>query len=318
LAVAAAETEYEHVWIPTGDSLAQWLSLRGFPGKLRSGQIPVSGLLMRGSFAYPLSSWWRRGRALVTERLLLRLPWHRLNFLDPLVVQHLKMRYPTRSNHVGVMPEPIEPAGNVSKEAARQQLGIPIAGRILACAGRMDSRKGIDLLIRAFARARKEPDHRLLLIGRQSPEVRALIEQESALVASQQLLVRDQFADQATFEAVFAAADMVVLPYPEHVGSSGILLRAVRWGKPVLASEWGWIGWVTRNFELGRTVPVRDLARFAAALEAAYAAPLQVHSPRGRQHLMDFHTVENFQAHWLQTLGRHSPDLRPWEPFPDS
>jgi glycosyltransferase involved in cell wall biosynthesis len=179
----------------------------------------------------------------------------------------------------------------------------------------MDSRKGIDLLIQAFARARKEPDQRLLLIGRQSPEVRALIKQQSALVASQQLLVRDQFADQATFEAVFAAADMVVLPYPEHVGSSGILLRAVQWGKPVLAADWGWIGWVTRHFELGRTVAVRDLARFTEALERAYAEPLQSFPAGGREHLMDFHSIENFQAHWLQTLGRDSPDLRAWEPF---
>lgn len=49
------------------------------------------------------------------------------------------------------------------------------------------------------------------------------------------------------------AGSCVVLPYPNHLGSSGVMLQAIAAGRPVLVPDRGLMGYRTRAFGLGET-----------------------------------------------------------------
>lgn len=297
-------TRKRHVLVPTADGIAQRLGMHRLPEDFSSGKRFLHGTLIRSAFAYPQLNWFRSWRARLSLRMLQRAPWHQLTFLDPLGFDFVvREGMAGRFRNIGVMPEPIEEIAARSKSDARRELGIPEEGRIIGCAGRIDARKGVDLLIRAFAASQTAPEDRLLLVGRHSPPVTALLQGEYAqLVRSGRIISRDQFAESSVFERVFYASDVVAVGYPEHIGSSGILLRAVRCNRPVLASRFGWIGWVTRHFGLGHSVQVTDLAAFSRAILRSLDEAPWHRSTESVQRLMAFHSRQNFQNHWVNSI----------------
>src|SRR5207244_1486991 len=73
------------------------------------------------------------------------------------------------------VPGPVSPVGLHEKSAARIELGLPVDGRWISSVGVLDSRKGVDDLVTAFATAKLAPTDRLLLAGRAEPSVLAAV-----------------------------------------------------------------------------------------------------------------------------------------------
>lgn len=314
LSAALSDSRANYLLLPSADGLAQSMGIRGMPVGIRNREVDVDALMMRGSFAYERRFDLQGLRARMSKWLLGRTPWHRLYFLDPLVIRALKRSLNGSLRRAcRLMPEPIEEMNAISREAARNLLRVPSEARVIGVCGRLDTRKGIDLLLHAFARARFGPEARLLMVGRASQEIQNLLEGEYAgLVRDRRILVHEDFADGRKFEAVFHASDCIATPYPRHVGSSGILLRAARCGKPVLASDWGWVGWVTRRFRLGWTVNVEDVEAFSRMISRCMTQDCEFSPSEESVRLMQFHSVGNFQSHWLQPIlarsGRELPE----------
>ena len=135
---------------------------------------------------------------------------------------------------------------------------------------------------------------------------------------NERLILIDRYVSEETFNLGLNAADVVCTPYPRHIGSSGIVVRAAAMERPVLASEYGWVGAVTQAFRLGQTCPVDNLDQFAMKIrESLDDAPTYRLSEGGRR-FVSFHTLRNFSAHLtvriLARLG-HQPTtaLMPWE-----
>lgn len=104
-----------------------------------------------------------------------------------------------------------------------------VPGRLLY-AGLIRPYKGVDLLLSAF-KALDERSLTLRLVGKPSPELRALIEQaqaDDARISSALAFVPD-----ADLVAEMSAAELVCLPYRE-LHNSGILLVALSLDRPVL------------------------------------------------------------------------------------
>ena len=75
---------------------------------------------------------------------------------------------------------------------------------------------------------------------------------------------RDAFIPEAELSALFAGADALVLPY-RHIGQSGVLFQALRFGVPVVATRVGsFAQYVTH--EIGEICPPHDIHGLAAAL----------------------------------------------------
>ena len=82
------------------------------------------------------------------------------------------------------------------------------------------------------------------------------------------------------------------------------MVRAAAAGRPVIASDYGWVGWVTKEFGLGTAVNVRDIDAFSAAIESTLDRPAHLGGSEAANRFRKYHTVANQKAHWLTSLGR--------------
>ena len=281
----------DHVFVPYGDGLAQ---LHGALPLVPRG-VEIEGLLMRAAFAYPQPGTRARLTARLSRALAARAPWTTVHHLDPLAWEATRGTWPG----LQLMPDPVD-APRIDRHEARRTLGLPPDARIAGCAGAIDERKGMDLLLRAFARV-AGPDDRLLLAGKLSPRVRAALQQLPADVRAR-VHAPDRFLDAAAFDASIAAMDLVCTPYPDHVGSASIVLRAAAAGRPVLGADTGWMQAMIPRFGLGATVTVRDADALAGALASGLEGARSHVAGPAAEALVRYHSHENFAARWTARI----------------
>ena len=290
-------------YVSYGDGLMQTVSLRGLRGQRTiPADVPAEVLTMRATYAYPVP-WSRRVRAIAGLTLLRSCcPWSRVHHLDALgfeVACRGRGRFARVSRQI---PEPVEPRQRLSRQQARDELGWPEDRKLVVCAGGLDRRKGVHLLIEAFDSIQGDVDNSALaLVGRVAEDLRPAVDGLKQRLGDR-LILLNRYVGNDEFLASIAAADLVAVPYPRHVGSSGLLVRAAAAGRPILASDWGWVGWATRTHRLGTTCDVTNRNAFAAALrQALEAAPSHVSSPEADA-FVAYHSEQNFIEHWLRGI----------------
>jgi glycosyltransferase involved in cell wall biosynthesis len=203
------------------------------------------------------------------------------------------------------IPEPIDPLPQFDRNEARQVLGVPADGRYVATAGLLDARKGIDLLLGAFARAKLQPDDRLLLVGQLDKVISDLITRDyGTLLSAGRLVIVDRYVKDFELGCCYLAADVLVAPHPRQIGSSGTLVRAAVAKRPLIASNYGWMGWATQTFELGTTVDVANQEAYVAAIESTLNNSQIWQQSERAARFCQYHTTKNQKAHWLISLAR--------------
>jgi glycosyltransferase involved in cell wall biosynthesis len=110
----------------------------------------------------------------------------------------------------------------------------------------------------------------------------------------------DRFISGETELDLFSACDAVWLGYKGHYGMSGVLVQAYRFGKPVIATADGLIGWFCRTGELGPVIDDLSAAAINGALDRVLAGPREP-LPEGR-HLLERNTLGQFKQTLRQTL----------------
>ena len=235
---------------------------------------PLSGLLFRPSFHYaalgspPVGVRERLREAAKREmlRAVLRRA-HRVFTLDETAVEPMRRLGPP-----GVpvaLPEVLDLSVIPQRPAFLDS--IDPARRVLLCVGALDSRKGLDVTVEALERLPRDL-HRsiaLVLAGRLAPTERAghlARLQRLRDDTDVQIVVEDRYLDEAEIQPTIAAADLVLVPYQRHVGSSGILIRAATAGRPVLASDYGLVGAHVRRHALGEAVDATSAEAVADAI----------------------------------------------------
>ena len=111
---------------------------------------------------------------------------------------------------------------------ARRLLELPEEGRMVLLFGRLGAYKGARALLRAFANA-SEPDTSLVIAGKQVHPVDL-----GSLAEDPRILIKDGFIDEDDIPPLFAAADLVAMPY-RAVLTSGTTMLSMTLGRPVLA-----------------------------------------------------------------------------------
>lgn len=160
-------------------------------------------------------------------------------------------------------------------EAAHPPATRPLKPTILYV-GRLIERKGIPYLIEAFALLRKDVDAQLLLVGKGvlHDELAQQIDQ-SGLQDSVKLL--SDIGNEALAELYLSSTVFVL---PAIVDSKGdteglgvVLIEAMTFGLPVVASNVGGIPDVVINERTGLLVPEKDPRALAEALKRVIADP---------------------------------------------
>lgn len=129
---------------------------------------------------------------------------------------------------------------NVEKGIARKRLNLPQERKIVLFFGQIKTVKGLDVLLEAVANvSQKEPSILLVIAGKVwkddfSKYERIIRENGSEPYVDQRI----GFIDNEEVPYYFNAADVVALPY-KKIYNSGVLIRAMSFGTPVLASNFG-------------------------------------------------------------------------------
>ncbi len=118
----------------------------------------------------------------------------------------------------------------------RKELGLEVDGKYILFFGQIKRVKGLDILIEAFAKSRHQ-DTKLIIAGRPWNEdftfYQELIDRHQL---NDRIILKIRFIEDSEREKLFLAANVNVLPY-RVIFQSGVLLMAMSYGLPVIASD---------------------------------------------------------------------------------
>lgn len=299
----------DHAIVPAGDGITNVATLRQFLAPRAYRQAEWETMLFRGRSAYlPIKGLREKvlGRGL--NEAIRRSPMDVIHHMDPIIAEDTLRRQPKLKARLTVIPDPVDPIeADLTQAEARRRLNIPESGRVIGTAGMLDSRKGVDLLIRAFVtvyRAGKlRADDRLLLVGKLNPELKPLLKGASDLLASGNIITVDRFVSDVEMSNGLSAMDVVATPYPAHIGSASIAIRGAAQRRPVLASTFGWLGVVVPKFGLGSVCEVTNAPVFEAALVRSLEESADYQPGEAARQFVRYSAVANFQSHWVQRLA---------------
>jgi glycosyltransferase involved in cell wall biosynthesis len=202
------------------------------------------------------------------------------------------------------MPEPVEPISDISQIEARKELGLPAGARIIALLGHLDGRKGVLELLDAYRRIASR-DTVLLLMGTVDPRIKDQVETIASNVSG--VILQQGYLSSARFQHALIASDWQAVPYIRHIGSSGILARAAAYERPVIASNWGWVGEATRRFDLGVQCDPLVPSSICDAVRVACETSARATSTKARP-FREFNTEQRFVDEWKKALRREVSD----------
>lgn len=257
--------------------LASWLG--------RSAPCAVSGIYFRPDFHYKarpgIKAKLNGARKKITlSGALSGKGLTNLFCLDHSAVEGLRQLSP----HVKIWPlaDPVESykIAPAEVEQLRIKLQIEPNRRILLLFGHLDDRKGIEPLLEALKLLPAEQKNRLcvLLAGPIQPDFRELIERKIAEVGNDVQIIRVfKEIKGREIQVLFELSDYVLALYQHHIGMASVVVRAAVSRKPVLASDYGYLGHLVKTEQLGAvtdaTLPdaIRSLLERVLTTEIPYS-----------------------------------------------
>jgi glycosyltransferase involved in cell wall biosynthesis len=151
----------------------------------------------------------------------------------------------------------------------------PSHGECVLFAGFLGPHKGLDTLLQAWVRTNHQVDLPLVIAGGVDPphaEWLRSLERQFADLANQPRFL-GAVPEEEDFQSLFDRAAIVVLPYRFSSPASGVLIRAMAAGRPVIATPVRAATNAIIHGENGILVPMDDVDALADALLALYRAP---------------------------------------------
>jgi glycosyltransferase involved in cell wall biosynthesis len=266
------QSKAEKVFLNTFDEIASPL-LR----KAALGLMPLKALRGRMSGIYIRPRFLAERRFSFNERLknsgfarLMNGGWFsHLLFLDPWIRDACAARFPKTPAYFLPDPSPDDFAGD--QTAAQNHFEIPAGRKVLLFYGGAYRRKGLHLAVEALLGLPQNSPAFLLCAGQQmdDPEIRSGLE---TLVAQGRAKVISRYIFEEEEKLLFAASDIVLLPYIKHFGNSAVLSRAGGAGKMVIASDEELVGRLVRKHDLGLLFPSGNAAAFRQSIVRAVEA----------------------------------------------
>lgn len=204
----------------------------------------------------------------------------------------------SRGAAVQYLADPFPDAKATEPAIARQRLGLG-AGKHVLVYGAITERKGIQELATALAQRQGMDKPTLVVAGAQDDDIRAFF--GSANTLSPPPVFMDRFITAEEELDLFSACDVVWLGYKGHYGMSGVLVQAYRFGKPVVATADGLIGWFCRTGELGPVVEDLSAASINRALDQVFKPAKQAADKQ--PHLLERNTLSEFKQTLRQAIA---------------
>jgi glycosyltransferase involved in cell wall biosynthesis len=183
------------------------------------------------------------------------------------------------------------------------------AGFEILTVGRLVERKGVVHLVEALAQLPMASGARLVVIG-DGPEAPRIRARALELGIGDRVHLRGRLPDEE-LRAAYASADVFVLPAivdarGDTEGLGVVLLEAMNFGVPVVASAVGGIIDIVIDGETGLLVPSADSGILAAALERLWSDPEFASrlGAKGQRFVADRFSWSAIVAQWLTVYRR--------------
>jgi glycosyltransferase involved in cell wall biosynthesis len=256
------------------DDLMPMLALSGGSGP---DAVPLSGILHRPNVHYGElkgdhpdggaggSGLRMRLKDIIYRRAFRHPRLRRVLALDPMFIDFVGRKYKGGDKAMH-LPEPY------SLDVVPQAAPSGDGRATLLMFGEISERKGCLKVLDAAAKLDPEDASRLRIsiAGRIDPSVKdAVASRVTALKQSRpeiEVELHDRYIPDEELHQRIAGCDAVLATYQNHVGSSGILVWAAQFGKPVISQSSGMMGAVVRRYSLGITCDSGDPSAIADCL----------------------------------------------------
>jgi glycosyltransferase involved in cell wall biosynthesis len=152
---------------------------------------------------------------------------------------------------------------------------LPQGRTIIGCFGHLNPAKRLPQLLEAFASLRRRlPEALLLLVGSLSPglELDPVYDRLGLRIGED--VIHIDYVDEARLWAFLDACDICVnLRYPTMGETSGIVIRALSLGRPLVVSDVGWFAELPNDIVVKVRVGQGEVAAIADALEKLVREP---------------------------------------------
>lgn len=271
-------------------SLLRRAALGIYPPASLKGRL--SGVYFRPRFL--TDPFWPPGNIMKDSgfRRLCRQQWFRhIYVMDEYLMSSLKLH---NNGLFHFLPDPWSGDFSCSSEDARRALDIHLDKFVFLHYGIGDRRKGLHLIVDVMEKQASDPRIFLLCAGTMDHDPN-LVKRIDSLEkrGSAKLINRYVSAEEERF--AFCSADVVLLPYIHHYGSSGVLSRAAAAGKMVIASDEGLLAKRIREHDLGLLFQTNNIYELHQRMNDA-----AVLSNEGHSH---FRTTS---LHYATTCSRES------------
>lgn len=280
---------------------------------------PFSGIYFRPTFHYSdftdyvpslqdrVQQW--REKFIILPRVLRHPQLQNLFCLDPFAIKHIA-QFPSKARAIH-LPDPVQMYDVPEQhqlEKFKENLGIQPSRKVFLLFGALyDGRKGINQLLEAISTLSPTLCQKLclLLVGQMGGGNESLIQKRIAEISQflpVQIIIRDEFVPEQEVQLYFQSADVILAPYQRHVGMSGILVQAAAAQKPILSSDYGLMGGITRHWELGLTVDSTIPSEIAKGLTRFLLESTEKLSARTK---MKAFAEQNFAEHFAGVIFQY-------------
>lgn len=306
----AQKLQADHALVLYYDTYQYYLALNFNP------PCPVSGIYFRPTFHYshfstaPVSKrkklqiYWEQ---FILNRVLQNSKLHTLFSLDPFVVNHISSAAAQRK--LVYLPDPVELCQVSPSQGLREQLGIESHRRVLLLFGALTARKGIDHVLDAIPQLSPNLHEQLaiVMVGEASANYQEHLETKIANLLQRypiQIVRHYAFVAEEEVSAYFQNADLVLATYQRHVGMSGILIQAAAVQKPVLSSDYGLMGELVKQYQLGLAVDTTQPEAIAAGIEQFLHSPDAIGDGLKMQQFANQNSATQFSATIFNRLNQ--------------
>lgn len=189
-------------------------------------------------------------------------------------------------------------------EQARSQLGIDPNRRVFLLFGKISGRKGVVQVLEALHNLTPDAAAQicLLIVGCIEPDVKAQMQAQLATLSQHpvQIVVCDRYFEATELQDYLGLAHVVLAPYQQHVGTCATMLHAANAQKPVIVSNYGLMGELARQYELGLVIETREIQQIAQAMMNCLDAKTRAGNP---EKMRDF-ARQNLWTTFAETIFR--------------
>lgn len=259
----------EHVFCNELDDIASSMLRRAaigiLPPKGLKGKL--SGVYFRPRFLEKAT--WPPGNLikLIGFRRLVRQGWfYRICLMD----EYLYQRHNNTLSKCGMvfLPDPWSGDFSIDQNQARDSLGIGKDKFVFLQYGIGTRRKGLHLVVKTML-SKDLPQQWHLLCAGQIKKDKEILNGISRLQVAGRATVLNRYISKEEEQLCFTAADIVLMPYVRHFGSSGVLALAAAAGKMVIVSDEGLIARRVGENKLGICFPSGNISGLKEAMTRA-------------------------------------------------